>query len=263
MTILYLEEKEGLALELDGPALVIRREGESARLVPLQRLERIHLPATLDVNCRVLVACARAGVVICFANGRSGEPLAWMLGAPGDGGALAERLETLWRRTDAQTLFARWRKAQLLEVFRQLGQLLPHCEEADPQKVERELLRRAIRHAGERGARQSASWLEAEIRGELVKRLGARGLSPGQAVAWGARLVPILRWSAEAGRLWWLAHRHAGYRNRGQQPPPLERPEFTAFLESRAEALATAADELIERLELWLQDPGDDREESA
>jgi|GEM_PF-6458681 len=252
MTVLYLFSEKRLELSLDGPALAVRKAGEAARLFPLRRLERIHLDHRMEISSTVLLGCVRAGAILCFCDARR-RPLAWML-PPASGGPLKPLVERLTRRADWEEEYRRWSRRQLHRIFGRLASRFPGVDATDPRAVEREAVRRALRHAGEADHRTTADWLATEAEGLFMKTLLTRGLAPEAASVWAARLAPLLRWSAEAARLHWLARRHSYHRNRRLAVPPVTPKEFNGFLQSEAQALPEVAEALLNRFELWLQE---------
>ena len=252
MSVLYLHREQGLTLSIDGPALLVRVEGQADRLFPLRRLRRIHLPATLAVNSQVITTCTRAGISMAFSD-RRGRTLAWCLPANRGTQGLGVLLEGFSRLMDHLERYRQWARQRLDAVSRPLAAHLglePGCE---PTTVEREIHLQAIRHAGENGARTSQEWLLAEIQGQLLQTLQIQGADSETALTWAERLAPLLLLRMEPARLHWLRQRHFQARNQGLSRPEVETDALMEFFASRSDALNEAVSDLVEQLVTWLE----------
>lgn len=255
MTTLYLQKEKNIRLALDGPALVVQVEGQAKRLFPLKRLQQVFVHASLDVSSRVLIGCARAGVVLCFTDARQ-KPLLWCLGQAGEDNGLNTALQQFMDRTDWESLFQRWlanRRQQLLPGLAQ--QLGLAREQVDVQEIKSHLARRAIRYAGENQASASAQWLNTEIQGILVSLLSIQAVAEEQAIFWATQLTPLIRWQMEGQRLHWLGQRFTRSRNMNQPLPTLTYQEFMDFFSKNREGLHLAAEHLLGQLSLWVKQP--------
>ncbi len=252
MTILYLHREQGLNLSIDGPALVVRVEGRADRLFPLQRLQRIHVPAALTLDGRVITACMRAGVPLAFSD-RRGRVLAWCLPANRKTRGLGVLLEGFCRQADHLDRYREWARQRLNAVVQPLAAHLglePGCEAS---AVETRIRLQAIRHAGETGARTSQEWLLAEIQGQLLQTLQAQGADAETVLPWAERLAPLLLLQMEPARLHWLRQRHFQARNQGRPRPEMETEALMEFFASRAQALNDAVTDLLEHFVSWLE----------
>lgn len=109
MKPLYLKGEQPLTVRLDGPALRVSREGVSCQRFPLTRISRITVSGETDWNTRALLACADAGISICFLDG-GGELRARFMGRSPAAGALARLWSNFLDRPDHQVLLAEWRE---------------------------------------------------------------------------------------------------------------------------------------------------------
>ncbi len=70
--ILYLEHK-GLELSLRGQALIIHREGEYQRSIPISLLERVVCRTSVGIKTSVLANLVQSGVGVSLFGGRKGR----------------------------------------------------------------------------------------------------------------------------------------------------------------------------------------------
>jgi len=106
---LYLQGQNGLAVELDGPALRVRQPARAAVFYPLARLARVLSKGGVRWTCEALLACAEAGVPVAFLDGDGGVR-GYLFGpSPGDDG-LYRRLRACLSRADGPSRYADWRQ---------------------------------------------------------------------------------------------------------------------------------------------------------
>lgn len=75
----YINGKEGMRVDLDGPALCILAPGQAAVLVPLRRVSRVVITGCLECSTAALLACAERGIAITFLE-RNGTIKAHLFG---------------------------------------------------------------------------------------------------------------------------------------------------------------------------------------
>lgn len=252
MTVLYLQKMKGLELSLDGPTLAVRNEGQASRLYPLARLERLHLPATLDMDGQLLPRLTAAGVTVALCR-RDGTPVAWCLPARPE----AKRRVTRSRTTPPGTLAAfvtNWRRQQLdtlLPALRCCLDLPNDAAQDDIQPAVDRILRRLTADRNE--AKATRQWLTNEIRGRLLVLIQKRGLEPRPALSWAMLLGSLLELHLLPALISWLKQRHQKARNRNNPSPPLTAAAFMSFFETQRHSLDQAAGAILTHLEQWLE----------
>lgn len=253
MSSLYLHKEKEIELRLDGPSLVARVENQADRLFPLRHLQRIFVHSSADIGSRVILRCARAGVVFCFMDARA-HPLMWCMGVPDSKGCLSTALQNFMQRTDWESLLLQWQSRHQRQTHQHLARHFKLDQQPiNPDEIKDYLARYTIRYAGEESATTSAQWLYTEISGLLITHLSLRKVADEVCIFWAKSLAPLLCWQMESARLRWLGQRFTRYRNQSLPMPPLTHQDFMQFFELKHAALNEAAEQLLEQLTLWLQ----------
>lgn len=120
---LYLQGQNGLAVELDGPALRVRQPERAAVFYPLARLARVLSKGGVRWTCDALLACAGAGVPVTFLDG-DGEVRGYLFGPSSGEGGLDWRLRACLSRADGLRRYADWRRGMADHARRALEQQL-------------------------------------------------------------------------------------------------------------------------------------------
>ncbi|MEA3274002.1 MAG: CRISPR-associated endonuclease Cas1, partial [Pseudomonadota bacterium] len=76
---LYIAPVAETRVDLDGPALRVRREKRAEQLFPLQRISRVYSAERVDWASEALLACAGLGISVLFVDDE-GEVVARLLG---------------------------------------------------------------------------------------------------------------------------------------------------------------------------------------
>jgi hypothetical protein len=255
MQTIYLEKESGVTITRDGPALVVKAEGEAARLFPLARLGRVVLHKTAEISSRVLIECAQAGVVFCFTDKRR-NPIAWCLQQQDSGSNMASAWREFIGRTDWSECFLQWKKRQLEKALEQdIASLKIDGEGRELSQLMHIIEHWGVRLAGEESADFALKWMESEIQGVLVQVLQQRGVSEVDIVSLAAALTTIVRWRLEAARIQWLHLRFTRAKNKYEKTAAITRVEFLGFLEKNKANLNAVSEALVESLYYWLQLP--------
>jgi hypothetical protein len=106
---LYLQGRNGLEVELDGPALRIRQPERAATFYPLARLARVLSKGGVRWSCDALLACADAGVPVTFLDGDGGVR-GYLFGPSSGDHELYRRLRAWLRRADGLSRYTDWRR---------------------------------------------------------------------------------------------------------------------------------------------------------
>ena len=98
-------------VELDGPALRVEIEGQTASRVPIRQIDRVVSRFGAEWSTAALLACLTAGVPVVFLAG-DGSAAGHCLPARQRASTLAKRLDSLERRHDGMTVFANWEASE-------------------------------------------------------------------------------------------------------------------------------------------------------
>ena len=120
---LYLQGRNGLAVELDGPALRVRQPERAAVFYPLARLARVLSKGAVGWSCEALLACADAGVPVTFLDGDGGVR-GYLFGPSSGASELYPCLRACLRRPDGLSRYADWRRAMADHARRVVEQQL-------------------------------------------------------------------------------------------------------------------------------------------
>ena len=249
MTVLYLHKVKDLELSLDGPTLCVRNAGQARRLYPLARLERLHLPAALNIDGQLLPRLTAAGVTVALCR-RNGTPVAWCLPArPGGKGKGTGRTST---SSDTLAAFVTyWRRQQLNALLPALRCCLGLPDDATREHIQPAVKRILLRLTANKAEAEAArKWLTNEIQGRLLTLIQKRGLEPRPALSWAILITPLLEPYLLPALISWLKRRNQEARN--HHPPPLTPASFMTFFETQRQSLDQAAGAILNRLEQWL-----------
>lgn len=116
---LYLQGQNGLAVELDGPALRIVQPARAMTFYPLARLACVLSKGGVHWSCEALLACAEARIPVVFLHGDGGVR-AYLFGSALGEAALYQRLRELLRHTDGLRQYQEWRRRMMCHAQRAL-----------------------------------------------------------------------------------------------------------------------------------------------
>ncbi len=120
---LYIEGPEPARVRLDGPALVIVREGRAPRRYPLGRISRVVAGGRIHWDHEALVACLDHGVTITLLA-PDGSARGFGLPACDPATRDNQRLEEFLSRPDWRSLYDNWLRAYERREILYLGKLL-------------------------------------------------------------------------------------------------------------------------------------------
>lgn len=106
---LYLQGRNGLAVELDGPALRVRQPERATVFYPLARLARVLSKGEVHWTCEALLACADAGVPVTFLDGEGGVR-GYLFGLSSGDSGLYLSLRACQGGPDGLNRYADWRR---------------------------------------------------------------------------------------------------------------------------------------------------------
>lgn len=105
---LYLQGRQGLAVDLDGPALRIEQPERAVTFYPLARLARVLSKGEVRWAYEALLACADAGVPVVFMDGEGGVR-GYFFGRSASKDDLYRCLQSSLRRSDGLYRYRHWR----------------------------------------------------------------------------------------------------------------------------------------------------------
>lgn len=124
MRPLYVEGGAKVRLKLDGPSLVVERDGVALQRFPLERLSRVVLCGRLEASYDALRACAAAGIPVAALDA-TGAPCGFFLPWRPRASPPSELLEEFLMRPDWRAHYEDWRRAEerraMLKALRAAG----------------------------------------------------------------------------------------------------------------------------------------------
>ncbi len=256
---LYLRGGPGLRVELDGPALRLRRPAKAVVWYPLARLARVVSSGMVAWEVEALLACAGAGVPVVFLR-RDGSVRAYL---SGDGARSRDPHDLLYTRLRARLArpggmrrYGDWRRAMTGAALRALGaQLGQRLDGEEPHRVRQALAQTRRRYAGAGPCaliEGRLHGLRAALSAELLAEVGLDAarwakLEEGPDLAGG--LAELLGWALEAPLLAVLEQRFRG------EPAPnlLDEAQLIGWFEARAVDLRRLGLDALHQLRQWLE----------
>ncbi len=140
---LYLYGRNPTQVDLDGPALRVRRKDKADNRYPLARVSRILSGMAVEWHSRALKACLEAQIPIIFLD-KTGEPQGHLQPALRKPSRLDTLLEELLDRPDGHAQYALWLRAERMRTLLVWHRTsIAQGREPDPQAY-RELARRYV-----------------------------------------------------------------------------------------------------------------------
>ncbi len=198
MRPLYVEGGRKVRVKLDGPSLVVEREGSAQRRFPLGRLSRVILCGHMQTDYAVFRACGAAGIPVGVLDA-TGEPFGFFLPWKARPSRADEMLEDFLARPDWQSRYSDWRRSEerraILKALHAAG-LPPHL--AKPGTARQALLGRfSDPHSG---VKLMEAW-RSQTAIAAAKALTAAGFAPTSmagrrpGLVLTADLTALLEWS--------------------------------------------------------------------
>ncbi|MBK8185543.1 MAG: CRISPR-associated endonuclease Cas1 [Candidatus Competibacteraceae bacterium] len=120
---LYLQGRNGLAVDLDGPALRIEQPERAAMFYPLSRLARVLSKGGVQWSCAALLACADGGIPVVFLDAGGGVR-GYLFGSLAGEDTLYRRLRQCLCRVDGVRGYQDWRCMMAVHAQRALERQL-------------------------------------------------------------------------------------------------------------------------------------------
>jgi len=105
---LYITGNESCQVIWENPALKVNRPGKACEWFPLTRISRIAVIGAVEWEMAALLACAQAGISICFFDHHGTLHARW-LGVRNERESLIQRLADALTRPDGPARYADWR----------------------------------------------------------------------------------------------------------------------------------------------------------
>ncbi len=233
---LYLDPKAPTQVDIVGPALSIRVQGQAERLMPLRRISRILVNERTGLSTAALLGCADRGISILFVD-IEGEVRGRLLGAPGERQELRQRLVDLLDRPDWKDLYGNWLYAQERRaVLRVQRRMRIELQSASPISTGRWISEQAVRLAGPKDAARSQRWMEEQLFAWMLHHLQTLGLGGQSELGQDGRpdlvadLSAVLRWYGEPIRVGWLRRRADWAQRRSCVPSEIARHDLVSPL---------------------------------
>lgn len=211
MKPLYLHADRPLAVSLDGPALRISRTGHAEQRFPLQRISRVMVSGDASWSTGALLACADAGINVCFLRS-NGMPRARWIGRATERSGLAQRWRDFLDRPDWPDLYTEWRIALSRRAVRFCAWRMGWSPTGDPKTMHQAIWEatRAVVDAAELRIMRRRLYGLGHAR--AVEALGEAGLSAKDAslTHLAPDLVITVQWGLRPELTRWLARRRRG-----------------------------------------------------
>ena len=257
---LYLRCGPGLWVDLDGPALRIRRPARAVVLYPLARLARVVSSGAVAWDCEALLACAGAGIPVVFLR-RNGAVRAYLFGSKARS---ADPYDPFYTRLRARLLqpggithYQIWYDNMICAAVRVLGvQLGQRLDSYAPHRLRQALAETRGRYIGPGPAALIEGWLRGLLAGLSAELLAEAGLDATRCLRLefgfdlGADLAGLLGWSLEAPILTALATR---FRGEPEAPDLIEETALIRLFEQHATDLRRLGLDALHQLRQWLE----------
>ena len=210
MRPLYLHSGRSVKVSLDGPALRVARPGCADRRFPLCRISRVMVSGEASWSTRAMLACADAGIDICFLK-PDGTPRARWIGRTTKRNGLAQRWQDFLDRPDWSDLYSVWRIAHSRRAVRICAWRMGWSPKNDPRTMHHAIRDATRAVAAAEDLRMTRRRLYGLAQARAYEALGRVGLSAKDdsseqlvpalvtAIQWGLR-PELTRWLARATR---------------------------------------------------------------
>lgn len=140
---LYLMSTEACLVDVEGPALAVRRKHRARGLFPLGRISRVVSAASVQWRSRALTSCLERGIPIVLL-GRNGCPSGYVQPACVARSSLAERLCEVLERHHWQHHFDNWLSAERMRIVRSWAAARAEAGEVMAEPRRRDIVRRFV-----------------------------------------------------------------------------------------------------------------------
>jgi hypothetical protein len=255
---LYIAPRADTRVDLDGPALCVRREERAEQYFPLQRICRVYSAEQVEWTSEALLACARRGIGVLFIDD-DGTVIARLLGRPGERDELYQRIMEFLLLPQAMGMYHHWLTAYDGRCAYWAGSKLGVPAHArDPRRCREAIKRLASGYAGAQGGERSGQWLRAVAYAWMQAHLQDLGFGANNELARSGEpslvrdLTRLFVWYLEPARIGWLKRRcMAAERKREPLRPPRQE-EVVRLFESHSVRAAMRGRSIAGTLHRWL-----------
>lgn len=255
---LYIAPERETRVDLDGPALRVRREETAEQLFPLQRISRVYSAERVDWTSEALLACADRGIGVLFVD-NDGQVVARVLGRPGQRDEMYHRLTELLLLPQGMEMYLWWLNDATRRATYWAGLKLGiPAQLRDPRRSREWIHRKASRYAGATEGERSWQWLRSLAYNWMQGHLHDLGFGRDNELAIAGEpplardLTEVLVWYLEPARLGWLRARHQAALRNKEKLKPVQRPDLVRLFESRAMRVSARGREITGYLHRWM-----------
>lgn len=182
MKVLYLDGRQAMRVELDGPALRVITAGRADGRYPLARVWRVVVSGQVDWSREALTACLDEGIPITFLA-PDGTPRGYCLAHHERELRLSQRFEAYLSRSDWRAGYENWRRAEERRaILRALRRLRVRAEDLRPARVQERLEEALAGTSYRERLRETMDYLQGLVAAQVSAELVEAGLEAGLLV---------------------------------------------------------------------------------
>jgi len=259
----WLNSPDATRVTLDDNALVITVGEQAERWLPLARVSRIIANRHAHFSTQALLACAEQGITLLFLD-HFGQPLARLMGRPGERQGLHQRLLDLMAHPDGADRYQDWLRANRRRVA---ASVLARIGLDANFRSHRDARLRLESTAAALGPPQvvvdSRRYLHGIANAWMLHHSSQLGLgADSEALQDGhpdlaSDLGELLCWHSETLRIGFLLRRRLWEQRHGQAQRPLTRKQMLRLWQRNGNRMGRAGRDLSNRLHRWLVDSSD------
>jgi hypothetical protein len=255
---LYIASQADTRIDLDGPALCVRREERADQYFPLQRISRVYSAEHVGWTSEALLACARRGIGVLFVDD-DGAVIARLLGRPGERDELYQRLMEFLLLPQAMGMYHHWLTGYDYRCAYWAGSKLGVPVHArDPRRCREAIKRLASGYAGAQGGERSDQWLRAVAYAWMQAHLQDLGVGADNELARSGEpslardLARLFVWYLEPARIGWLKRRCLAAERKREPLRAPQQDEIVRLFESHSVRAAMRGRSITGTLHRWL-----------
>lgn len=174
---LYLEGRQPLTVDLNGPALLVKSETRAPGRFPLQRLSRVIAGQQVQWRTRALLACLDQGIAVIFVDGR-GRPAGYLHAMNEHASRLDQLIRESLSRPDWQESYKNWLRAEHMRVLQAWRAGQEKAGHIISEQAFQRLVRRHIYQGNRSAQEEHAGFYQAAIAAMLASLFRRAGLEP-------------------------------------------------------------------------------------
>lgn len=174
---LYLEGRQPLIVDLNGPALLVKSETRASGRFPLQRLSRVIAGQQVQWRTRALLACLEQGIAVIFVDGR-GRPAGYLHAMNEHASRLDQLIRETLSRPDWQETYKNWLRAEHMRVLHAWRAGQEAAGNIISEQAFQRLVRRHIYQGKHASQEEHDGFYQAAIAAMLASMFRRAGLEP-------------------------------------------------------------------------------------